>query len=540
MSPHQVCAVLLVVLASGSPIPAGAFSHSWSHGYGTATCKGVAVDPLGDVVVIGEYAGSLDFGGGPLPTPDLYGNMCIAKFSPAGTHLWSKAIGGFDVQSARAVAIDADGTIVIAGEFPDEVNIDGTIHSATGTMDIFVARLGADGHRIWSKSFGNASNASAVTGCGLDALGNVYLSGSGGGNDYGGGAMPTSADIHLVKFDADGNHLWSYGYSNTALDGLTPLSMGVDPAGHVVITGDFKGTIDFGGPSLTSVGDHDICLARFDTNGTVMWSEGFGDAGNHPPQKVCVDGAGNSYLAVSLAYATVDFGGGPLTSTGLDDIYLASFDSGGNHRWSDRFGEASSFQSAMAMAVAPAGPLFMAGSNGGSFDFGGTPLTNGEFLAGFTSGGSNVSAEDYGGGFTTVAIAVDAWGSLVMAGDKTTAVDFGGGSIAQIGYNDVFIAKYATAATPVANTHARPFGVRALPNPFNPTTRITYSVPAAGTVSLRVFDVAGRLVETLVDDAYRPAGTYTVAYRARGASGVYFVRLDAGGDARTFKIVLLK
>lgn len=81
----------------------------------------------------------------------------------------------------------------------------------------------------------------------------------------------------------------------------------------------------------------------------------------------------------------------------------------------------------------------------------------------------------------------------------------------------------------------------AYPNPFNPATVIEYAVGRAGPVHLAVFDLAGRLVSTLVDGEHRDSGLHSIAYTAeQSASGVYFVRLQtADGDAIE-KIVLLK
>ena len=78
------------------------------------------------------------------------------------------------------------------------------------------------------------------------------------------------------------------------------------------------------------------------------------------------------------------------------------------------------------------------------------------------------------------------------------------------------------------------------PNPFNPATVISYDIPVAGAVSLRVFDVLGREVETLVSDMKQP-GAYTVTWNAaRYASGIYFCRLEAGRYVSTQKMMLVK
>jgi hypothetical protein len=83
------------------------------------------------------------------------------------------------------------------------------------------------------------------------------------------------------------------------------------------------------------------------------------------------------------------------------------------------------------------------------------------------------------------------------------------------------------------------------PNPFNPVTRIGFSTAGDGPVSLRIYDIAGRLVRTLVND-FRPAGTYREIWDghddsgARVASGIYFYRLDSGQRSITRKAMLLR
>jgi flagellar hook assembly protein FlgD len=85
-----------------------------------------------------------------------------------------------------------------------------------------------------------------------------------------------------------------------------------------------------------------------------------------------------------------------------------------------------------------------------------------------------------------------------------------------------------------------------VPNPFNPTTVIHYDVPAGqGKVTIRIFDVGGRLVRTLLDDP-QSAGQKIVTWNGRDdggqsvASGVYFYRMTAPGYERTRKMVLLR
>jgi len=79
------------------------------------------------------------------------------------------------------------------------------------------------------------------------------------------------------------------------------------------------------------------------------------------------------------------------------------------------------------------------------------------------------------------------------------------------------------------------------PNPFNPRTTIVYSLPVACTVSLRVFDVIGRLITTLVNNRRQDAGNYEVPFEAANlASGVYFYDLQTAEYRTTKAMILIK
>ncbi|MCZ6775576.1 MAG: T9SS type A sorting domain-containing protein, partial [Ignavibacteria bacterium] len=78
------------------------------------------------------------------------------------------------------------------------------------------------------------------------------------------------------------------------------------------------------------------------------------------------------------------------------------------------------------------------------------------------------------------------------------------------------------------------------PNPFNPTTTLSYQIPQAGNVTLKVYDVLGREVVTLVDE-HQVQGRYAVKLDGRNmASGVYFYRLQVHDFVAVKKMLLLK
>jgi hypothetical protein len=127
---------------------------------------------------------------------------------------------------------------------------------------------------------------------------------------------------------------------------------------------------------------------------------------------------------------------------------------------------------------------------------------------------------------------------------KLEAVDLTGRTtMADPGFSMLFIDVTATGVDDRAPTGLALLST--VPNPFNPSTTIAFSVDEPAHVRLRVFDVGGRAVRTLIDGP-RGRGEHSVmwdGHDGRGnaaGSGVYFVRLESGGQTRTRKIVLLK
>jgi flagellar hook assembly protein FlgD len=83
------------------------------------------------------------------------------------------------------------------------------------------------------------------------------------------------------------------------------------------------------------------------------------------------------------------------------------------------------------------------------------------------------------------------------------------------------------------------------PNPFNPSTTIRFSIPKQGKASLKIYNILGQEVETVVDDVL-PAGSHSIRWEGTSnsnrqvATGVYFYRLESGGFVATRKLLLLR
>ncbi|MCP5064879.1 MAG: T9SS type A sorting domain-containing protein, partial [Ignavibacteriae bacterium] len=79
------------------------------------------------------------------------------------------------------------------------------------------------------------------------------------------------------------------------------------------------------------------------------------------------------------------------------------------------------------------------------------------------------------------------------------------------------------------------------PNPFNPSTKISFGLPEQSTVSLIIYDITGKVVEEFLRNEQLPAGSYSYYFEAKNlASGIYIYRLQAGDFVETKKLIFMK
>jgi len=167
------------------------------------------------------------------------------------------------------------------------------------------------------------------------------------------------------------DHAWSKGFS--IANEVYIRSIAVDAkTSDIVITGEIRGTIDIGGGPLATTGSDDILLAKFGPDGTHKWSKRFGDASSQDSGDVAIDASGNIYLAGTVS-GSIDLGGLLLTSAGSNDALVAKFDPDGNVVWAKLFGDTLS-QSATTIGVTQAGQVVVGGEFQGGINLGGQPL----------------------------------------------------------------------------------------------------------------------------------------------------------------------
>src|SRR5262249_34121528 len=121
-------------------------SHVWSKQFGTPDPYGevgeeVAFDAAGNFLLTGEIIESIDFGGGPLTAPTASYDVFVAKFSPAGVHLWSERFPSPWDDHGTHIAADPSGNVVLCGDFYDSIDFGGGPLLSPGGVDGYVAKL---------------------------------------------------------------------------------------------------------------------------------------------------------------------------------------------------------------------------------------------------------------------------------------------------------------------------------------------------------------------------------------------------------------
>ncbi len=338
--------------------------------------KGVAADAAGNVYLLGYIINSVDFGGGVLTstTPDE-SDVLLAKFSPAGNHLWSKRFGGAGNQYARGISTDSQGNVIITGFYFGTLDFGGGALPSAGATDVYVAKFSPAGNHLWSKRYGNLSGQESYA-VAIDAADNIVVVGTLKGNMNFGGGLLTSlglGDVFLAKLDPMGNHVWSKRFGDMV--DQTGAGVAVDPAGNIIAVGSFAGTLNLGGQNLVSAGGTDAWIAKFSPAGVHLWSRAGAGNNNQALTGVSSDVFGN-VTATGFLSDTADFGGGALTAIAGQDVVVARYSAAGSHLWSKRYGGAGT-ELGRATAAAATGEVFITGLVTSPTDFGGGVMAGG-------------------------------------------------------------------------------------------------------------------------------------------------------------------
>jgi hypothetical protein len=188
----------------------------------------------------------------------------IVRLTPAGQKQWIKIYGG-PGSASTAAALDGSGNVIVYGQFNGTLDLgNGQQLTATVTDPLettgFLAKLAPDGTTQWSRAFPSTGFNNVTTQMvATDAAGNIAMAGTtAGGIDVGGGTpvLPAGSTGDIVAtYGPDGTFRWSRGFEvTTSNDASRRIGLAFDGAANLSFSGEFDNTVDFGTGPLTAPG----------------------------------------------------------------------------------------------------------------------------------------------------------------------------------------------------------------------------------------------------------------------------------------------
>lgn len=300
-------------------------------------------------------------------------------------------------------------------------------------------------------------------GTGTDNAGNVYVAGKYEGTaDFSGVTLPCAGnhDIYLAKYTSAGVLTWIR--TGGGLLGDYAHAMACDKTTSVYVAGEIEGAkgsiINFPGSAitLTTVGDNDIFVSKYDLNGTLIWAKSDGGYYSEKAEGVSYDAAGNVYVCGFFTDTTI-FGGVIIPGAGYRDAFIAKYDVNGNFQWMKHAGGPGRDE-ASSIKTDAAGNSYICGMMSDNAVFGTTTLnTTGTygnldaFIAKYAPDGTLLWVKKAGGDYDDVAfsLTMDNAGKIFVTGEFNGYALFGAIALTTSSIlSDGFVVCYDAAGTP--------------------------------------------------------------------------------------------
>jgi len=500
----------------------------------------MAVDASGNALITGSFSG-------PHNLPDIV----TIKYDSAGNTLWTRRYNGpgdsWDI--GRAVAIDPLGNVYVTGE----------THSAETDMDYVTIKYSSSGAQEWTVQYNNGpeANADRALANAVDASGNVFVTGTSSG-------LGTADDYATIMYNSLGEQQWVARYNGPGNTQDRAAGLAIDADGNVYVAGssgegsanrsdfvtvkynssgvqqwvgrytnywdyataiavDASANVYVTGHSYAFGTYYDYVTVKYSTDGVQKWARRWNGPGTSDdiPYALKVDPSGN-VLVTGDAFFEIDHG---------SDYGTVKYSPSGVELWVARYdGPGSATDIAWDLAIDDAGDVYVTGGSRGT-DFVDDFLTIKYSASGVEQWTIRHSDEGEVYNIATE-IGLDGSGGVYVAGSGS-----------RLGGRTATTVKYGRELPVTTGTDRTPRGYAfelAGPNPFGQRMVMRYSLGAREHTMLKVFNVRGQKVATLIDGV-QDAGHRVAEWNAVGMpSGVYYVRLQAGDFVETKRVVLLK
>ena len=299
----------------------------------------LAIDTSGNVFVTGKFQSTVQFGSDSLTAgPTANDDFFIAKADTWGNWLW---VEGADCHNngrcyGTSVAVDSAGYAYVTGSFTRDIDFGSTTLTWAGVEDIFVAKIDTWGSWQWATMAGGAQGSDVPHSIDIGPQGNAFIAGSFRfTSTFGTQSMTSSgsSDVFIAKISQQGDWLWAHGAGGTSSSGAN--SIRVDSQGNVFAAGSFYVGISFGNLTYSAGSTENSFIAKANDQGnsaTWEWVLQLSSSSSNSAQDLSFD-ANEDLLVTGEFRGTASFGNSVLTSSGNQDVYVASILANGNWNW---------------------------------------------------------------------------------------------------------------------------------------------------------------------------------------------------------------
>jgi len=410
-------------------------------GAGADKARAVAVDEDGNIFVAGECEGPVDFGGGlRLDFAASRADAFVVSLGPDGSYRWDWVAQGPEPVVAHGVAVDSAGNVYVTGSFLGIVNFGGGIESsAVGQNRLFVVALASDGSYRWSFISGGTGSAQGLALAANDA-GNTFIAGWCLGSVRLGSTHSLGGVADVCVLSLDPSGTANWSYVAGSTRGRDwATGVALDSRSRVIVSGYHAGPIDFGAGVRSHAGGQDAFAVALDT---ATGAHRWDWVAGGPGMDQATDvtvDAANTVFVAGAFERTIDFGGGSHSSRGGTDAFAVTLDEGAHAE--DWQGGGPEDDAANAVAREMLG-ISVAGYFQGTGDFGSSPRTSAGDRDVFVAGTLNPTTSFwlYNAGGAGADEVTDMTPEIVVGFFEDT-VDFGSGPATSAGSSDIFIIK---------------------------------------------------------------------------------------------------
>lgn len=422
-------------------------------------------------------------------------NVYLVKADENGNELWVKTFSQSNWDFGYSVYETSEAGLIITGQ---------TLSDNPDNSDIYLIRTDANGDTLWSNTFDSS----------LSEFGrSIIQTNDGGFIVTGWGQTPDSGNkMILLKTDENGNILWNNYFGGEFSSSGNSLQQTFD--GGFIITG-YNGT---------GIGSADLYLVKTDADGDTLWTKGFNESGTNVAcygNDVKQTNDNGFIISGEVEYDVDD-----------SDIFLVRTDEYGNTLWTKTFGD---FPDCGAESVQE--------TNDGGYIISGWKHEIGSghsdiYILKTNSFGDSLWSKSFGGNYNDVAfdLVVDSEGEFIITGYTDSYPSPGNGN--------AFLLKlgYETGTANIINSSH--YSMVNYPNPFNPTTTISFSIPDNSKIELSIYNIKGQKVKTLANSQFIK-GNHSVIWNGDDesgqpvSSGLYFYKLNVNGKTEAVKKCLL-